>query len=92
MNDFFGELGLLKGRVQGWYYTRRYGSIENYIKHEMLRMLDKEVLENVTGPAIYGMGDGKKNFRVVKRRGEWVLKPKRGYRTPKPRGILNNEE
>ena len=62
------------------------GDIEDFIKEELRRDLNKTLLQDLYGPAIYGPG----NFEVVlDEAGEWELKPNAAWQPATPRGLFN---
>lgn len=60
---------------------------EEYIRRELKKAYDKEFLEVVTGPDIYGLG----NFEVYLEKDQWEIRPVTGWKPAKLRGIINNE-
>jgi hypothetical protein len=62
-------------------------NFEEYVKNQLKNMYDKEFLETVTGPDIYGPG----NFEVYFENNQWEIRPVEGWTPAEPRGIVTDE-
>lgn len=59
--------------------------LEEMMKSDMLKVLQKRYLEEVIGPNLYGEG----NFEVFQdKAGEWDIRTVEGYVPAEPRGIV----
>lgn len=61
---------------------------EEHIRHELKMAYDKDILENITGPLIFGAG----NFEVYLENDAWEIRPINGWKPAELRGIINNKE